>query len=362
MNTFGRLFRITTFGESHGAGIGVVIDGLPGDLPISVEAIQRALARRRPGQSAYTTPRNEPDTVQVLSGLYQGRTIGAPLTLWIPNQDTRSEDYEEIARAFRPSHADFTYTVKYKHTDPRGGGRSSARETAARVAAGAVALQLLEHLYPDIRILAWTSAIGPYQSDCIPHSHEEVEASPVRCPDPVISAHMEAYLAQLIAEGDTTGGIVSAQVTGIPPGLGEPIYDKLPARLAYAMMSINAVKGFEIGSGFKGTQMKGSEHNDPFVRTEEGAIRPATNHAGGVLGGISTGAPLYFRVAFKPIATIRRPQTTVTPTGEPTVLTAKGRHDPCPVPRAVPIVEAMAAIVLADFALLAQRLPVEEKG
>lgn len=352
MNTFGRLFRITTFGESHGPGIGVVIDGLPGGMPVDMERIQAALARRRPGQSPYTTSRREEDTVEVLSGLYQKQTTGAPLTLWIPNRDARPEDYAEIAQAYRPSHADFTYHRKYRNPDPRGGGRSSARETAARVAAGAIAQQFLEQFYPSVQILAWSAAIGPFATAYVPTSAEEVEQSPVRCPDPSVSAQMEAYLLQLKAEGDTTGGIIAAQVSGLPVGWGEPIYDKLPARLAYAMLSINAAKGFEVGSGFAGTSMKGSTHNDLFIREETGQVRPATNHAGGVLGGISTGEPLFFRVAFKPIATLSRPQQTVTREGDPITLTARGRHDPCPVPRAVPIVEAMTAIVLADFALL----------
>ncbi|MCX7651631.1 MAG: chorismate synthase [Bacteroidia bacterium] len=354
MNTFGRLFRITTFGESHGAGIGVVIDGMPGDVPISVEEIQSALRRRRPGQSAYTSPRNEPDAVQVLSGLYEGRTLGSPLTLWIPNTDARPTDYAEIAQVFRPSHADFTYALKYRHTDPRGGGRSSARETAARVAAGAVALQLLRFLHPSIKILSWTSRIGPFETNYIPTTADEIEGSPIRCPDAEVSAQITAYLAQLIEEGDTAGGIISTQVEGLPGGWGEPIYDKLHARLAYAMLSINAAKGFEIGMGFTSAFMRGSEHNDAFTIGSSGEVRPLTNYAGGVLGGISTGEPLYFRVAFKPIATLRRPQRTVTRTGEEVTFTAKGRHDPSAIPRAVPVVEAMTAIVLADFALIAR--------
>lgn len=354
MNSFGRLLRITTFGESHGPGIGVVLDGLPGDLPVDLERVQAALARRRPGQSAFTTARQEADTVEVLSGLYQGRTTGAPLTLWIANRDARPEDYAPIAAAYRPSHADFTYHLKYRNPDPRGGGRSSARETAARVAAGAVALQFLENQIKGFRLVAWTVAIGPYSTACQPASVEEVERSPVRCPDPAVSQAIEAYLHQLIREGDTTGGIVATRVEGLPAGWGEPLYDKLPARLAYAMLSINAARGFEIGEGFGGAGWRGSEHNDSFVCQAEGRVRPATNHAGGVLGGISTGEPLFFRVAFKPIATIRRPQQTVSREGQPLTLTASGRHDPCPVPRAVPIVEAMTALVLADFALLAR--------
>lgn len=351
MNTFGRLFRITTFGESHGPGIGVVIDGLPGNLPIDLERVASALRRRRPGQSAFTSPRQEEDKVEVLSGLYEGKTTGAPLTLWIPNTDMRSADYEPLKGLYRPSHADYTYASKYGHRDPRGGGRSSARETAARVAAGAIAYQFLRAVLPEIRILAWTAAIGPYETALVPETLEVVEASPVRCPDPVVSAQMQAYLTQLIETGDTTGGVIACQVTGLPAGLGEPIYDKLHARLAYAMLSINAAKGFEIGSGFAGSQMRGSEHNDSFVN-EGGRILLKTNQAGGVLGGISTDAPLFFRVAFKPIATIRQPQVTVTTAGEETLFTAGGRHDPCPVPRAVPIVEAMTALVVADFYLL----------
>jgi len=354
MNTFGRLLRITTFGESHGPGIGVVIDGLPGDLPVDLQRVQAALARRRPGQSPFTTPRQESDAVEVLSGLYQGRTTGAPLALWMANRDARPEEYAEIAQVYRPSHADFTYHLKYRNPDPRGGGRSSARETAARVAAGAIAQQLLEKLTPGLRIVAWTAAIGPYATTYQPQSTEEVDSSPVRCPDPTVSAHIQRYLEELIQVGDTTGGIVAVRVEGVPPGWGEPIYDKLPARLAYAMLSINAARGFEIGEGFAGTAWRGSAHNDPFEVDAQGRIRPSTNHAGGVLGGISTGEPLFFRVAFKPIATLRQAQQTITRTGKPIQFTAQGRHDPCPVPRAVPIVEAMTALVLADFALLAR--------
>ncbi|MCS7188267.1 MAG: chorismate synthase [Bacteroidia bacterium] len=354
MNTFGRAFRITTFGESHGVGIGVVIDGLPGNLPIDITLIQKMLARRRPGQSQFTSSRSEPDEVEVLSGLYQGRSTGAPLTLWIANRDARPEDYSALAEVYRPSHADFTYHYKYANPDPRGGGRSSARETVARVAAGAVALQLLQHIYPELRLIAWTAAIGPYASSYEPVSIEEVEKSPVRCPDLSISALMEAYLQQLREEGDTTGGIIAVKVEGVPVGLGEPIYDKLSARLAYAMFSINAVKGFEMGEGFGSSQKRGSAHNDLFIVDELGHIRPATNNAGGALGGITSGAPLLFRVAFKPVATLRQPQRTVSREGKPVVVAIEGRHDPCPVPRAVPIVEAMTAIVLADFALLAR--------
>ncbi|MCS7297166.1 MAG: chorismate synthase [Bacteroidia bacterium] len=354
MNTFGRLFRITTFGESHGPGIGVVIDGIPAGLPIDLEAVQGELARRRPGQSPYTTPRQEPDALEVLSGLYEGKTTGAPLALWIPNRDAQSEAYEEIKEVFRPSHADFTYFLKYRHTDPRGGGRSSARETAARVAAGAIALQLLQYFYPKLQILSWTSAIGPYETLYIPSSREEIEASPVRCPDKEMSKQMQAYIEQLQSEGDTTGGIITTQVEGMPAGLGEPLYDKLSARLAYAMLSINATKGFEVGEGFRAARLRGSEHNDSFTQTPEGRIRPATNHAGGLLGGISTGEALRFRVAFKPISSLQQPQVTMTRFGKPTVIKIKGRHDPCPIPRAVPVVEAMTAIVLADFLLLSQ--------
>ncbi len=357
MNTYGRLLRITTFGESHGPGIGVVIDGLPGGLAIDLERVQQALRRRRPGQSAYTSPRQETDAVQVLSGLYEGRTIGAPLTLWIPNTDARPHDYEPLASIYRPSHADYTYAQKYKHRDPRGGGRSSARETAARVAAGAIALQLLNAQYPALSILAWTAAIGPHETTYEPATMAEIEASPVRCPDPAVSSQIEAYLAQLLATGDTTGGIIAAKVTGLPTGWGEPVYDKLHARLGYAMLSINAAKAFEIGSGLAGTRMRGSEHNDRFA-VESARIYTQTNNAGGVLGGISTGAPLLFRVGFKPIATLRQPQQTVTTTGEPIEFTASGRHDPCPVPRAVPIVEAMTALTLADFLLLARAIDI----
>ncbi|MCS7162774.1 MAG: chorismate synthase [Bacteroidia bacterium] len=352
MNTFGRALRITTFGESHGPGIGVVLDGLPSGVSISVEAIQAELDRRRPGTSPYTSPRREADRVEVLSGLYTGRTTGAPLALWIANTDARPADYAKLAQLYRPSHADFTYTLKYGHTDPQGGGRSSARETAARVAAGAVAQQFLQQAIPDLQILAWSCAIGPFTTAYRPTDRTEIERSPVRCPDPIVSAEMERYLAELQIAGDTTGGIIAVEARGVPPGLGEPIYDKLSARLAYAMLSINAARGFEIGEGFAAASTLGSVHNDPFHKDASGRIRPATNHAGGVLGGISTGEPLFFRVAFKPIATLRRPQHTVTRQGEEVIFSAEGRHDPCPVPRAVPIVEAMTALVLADFILL----------
>ncbi len=361
MNTFGRLFRITTFGESHGAGIGVVIDGVPGNLRIDLQEVETALRRRRPGQSLYTSPRQEADSVQVLSGLYEGKTTGAPLTLWIPNVDVRSADYKPLEELYRPSHADYTYAVKYGHRDPRGGGRSSARETAARVAAGAIAQQILRTFLPELRILAWTAAIGPYETDIQPSAVEAVEASPVRCPDPAVSAQIEAYVRQLMERGDTTGGVIACRVEGIPAGLGEPIYDKLHARLGYAMLGINAAKAFEVGAGFGAARMQGSAHNDPFVY-EGGQVRPLTNQAGGVLGGISTGAPLFFRVGFKPIATLRQPQVTVNTSGETVTLTAQGRHDPCPVPRAVPVVEAMTALVLMDFYLLERAIQVERQS
>ncbi len=353
MNTFGQQFRITTFGESHGAAVGVTVDGCPAGLSVAVEAIQHELDRRRPGQSRLTTQRREADAVEILSGVFEGRSTGAPIALLIRNEDARSKDYSHIAEAYRPSHADYTYQVKYGHRDYRGGGRSSARETAARVAAGAIAKQLLAT--EGIQVRAYVSQVGdlvlptPYTDLDL----DRTEDNPVRCPDPEMAERMAALIDRVRHERDTIGGVVTGVIRHVPPGLGQPVFDKLHARLGYAMLGINAVKGFEYGSGFAGVTQRGSAHNDAFYR-EEGRIRTHTNHSGGVQGGISNGEDIYFRVAFKPVATIMQDQESVGQDGEPTVVSGRGRHDPCVVPRAVPIVEAMAALVMADAWLLAQ--------
>lgn len=351
MNTWGRAFRVTTFGESHGKGLGVVIDGCPAGLVIDEEFISYQLRRRRPGQSVYASPRQEPDSYEILSGLYEGKTTGAPLAFWIANRDARPAEYAPAQKVLRPSHADFVYLQKYRHYDPRGGGRASARETVSRVLAGSIAELFLRTVCPDFSVVAWVKQLGPYVSTYQPQSRQEVDQSPLRCPDPNIAFQMTTYLEKLQAEGDTTGGIVACQIKGIPPGLGEPIYDKLSARLAYAMLSINAAKGFAYGEGFQAANLRGSQHNDLFTFSE-GKIGFRTNHAGGILAGISTGEPIFFEVAFKPIATLRKPQPSLTHEGTPTTLHLQGRHDPTPLPRAVPIVEAMAALVIADFWLL----------
>ncbi len=346
-NTFGKLFRITTYGESHGKAIGVILDGCPAGLDIAVDSIQKELDRRRPGQSRITTQRKESDTVQILSGIYEGKSTGTPISLLIPNEDQRSKDYDHIRAAYRPSHADFTYDSKYGIRDHRGGGRSSARETAARVAAGAIAKMLLETA--GIRIQAYVSRVADIQ---VVKSHEQLDLSQtesnlVRCPDPETAQKMIELIDRVRKEGDTVGGVVTCVVEGCPAGLGEPVFDKLHADLAKAMLSINAAHGFEYGSGFDGTYMRGSEHNDLF-ENENGKIRTKTNRSGGIQGGISNGETIYFNVGFKPIATIMRPQASVDSEGQRAEVKGKGRHDPCVLPRAVPIVEAMAALVLAD--------------
>lgn len=344
-NTFGTLFRITTFGESHGEAIGVVIDGCPAGLEIDEGFVQAELDRRRPGQSSLTTQRSERDRARFLSGIHERRTTGTPIAAWLANEDQRPADYAEIAQAFRPSHADFTYQAKYGHRDPRGGGRSSARETAARVLAGAVAKLLLRT--QGVEVAAWVSQVADVVWDGVPDDLSLRESNDVRCPDAAAAARMVAVIEGARADGDTVGGVVSGLARGVPVGLGEPVFDKLHADLGKAMLSINAVKGFEYGSGFAGVRLRGSQHNDEFVPTS-GGIATRTNHSGGIQGGISNGMDIVFRVAFKPVATIARPQATVDLEGNPTTLTARGRHDPCVVPRAVPIVEAMTALVLAD--------------
>ncbi|MBH8559670.1 chorismate synthase [Hymenobacter negativus] len=353
-NTFGSLFRITTFGESHGAGIGVIIDGCPAGVAVDAAHIQAALDRRRPGQSDLTTPRKEADTVHIQSGLFEGVTTGTPISLFIPNADQRSDDYSHIAHAYRASHADYTYDAKYGRRDYRGGGRSSARETAARVAAGAVAAKLLAHF--GIETVAYVSAVGEVE---VPVGYELldlslIDSNLVRCPHPETAALMEARIRAAQAAHDTVGGVITGVARHVPAGLGEPVFDKLPALLGQAMLSINAVKGFEIGSGFEGTKLPGSQHNDEFYTDAVGAVRTRTNHSGGSQGGISNGQDIYFRVAFKPVATLLQPQQTINDQGEAITLVGRGRHDACVLPRAVPIVEAMTQLVLADLLLRAR--------
>jgi len=351
-NTFGQLFRVTTFGESHGGGIGVVIDGCPPKIEISEADIQRELDRRRPGQSKLTTQRKEEDRCEILSGVFEGKTLGTPIALAVRNKDARPEDYSEIAGKFRPSHADYTYEAKYGIRNWQGGGRASARETIGRVAAGAVAKKILETLYANFEIVAYVTQIHDIAAK-IDRSNvkmKDVEKNIVRCADAAAAKRMISLIERVRDKGDSIGGVIECVIRGIPPGLGEPVFDKLEADLAKAMLSIPATKGFEIGSGFAATRMCGSEHNDPF-EMRAGKIRTTTNKSGGVQGGISNGEDIYFRVAFKPPATIALQQKTVTAAKQQSELAARGRHDPCVLPRAVPIVEAMAALVLCDHAL-----------
>jgi chorismate synthase len=350
-NSFGQIFRITTFGESHGVAIGVIIDGCPAGLEVDLEYIQAELDKRKPGQSKITTQRKEADTVQILSGTFEGKTTGTPIAMLIPNEDQRSKDYGHNTDIFRPSHADYTYHHKYGIRDHRGGGRSSARETAARVAAGAIAKLLLKS--QGIEVLAHVSSVGKIDAPNISiESAEEFiavrEANIVRCADPATAEEMIARIDEIRKQGDTIGGKVSCTITNCPVGLGEPVFDKLHADLGKAMLSINAVHGFEYGSGFTGSEMLGSEHNDIFIKDTEGQVKTITNYSGGIQGGISNGMPIEFKVAFKPVATIMTNQNTVDAEGNAAQIQGKGRHDPCVVPRAVPIVEAMAAMVLAD--------------
>ncbi|WP_242923370.1 chorismate synthase [Pontibacter liquoris] len=353
-NSYGKIFRITTFGESHGPAVGVIVDGCPAGLEISPEEIQHALDRRRPGQSNITTPRQEEDRVTILSGIFEGKTQGVPIALVVNNKDQASKDYAHIEHAFRPSHADYTYTAKYGTRDYRGGGRSSARETVARVAAGALAAKLLQQ--QGITVQAYVSQVGsiklhkPYDELDL----SQIDSNKVRCPDVETAASMISLIEDARDSLDTIGGVVSCVVKGVPAGLGEPVFDKLHAELGKAMLSINAVKGFEYGSGFEGVKMRGSEHNDQFYTDEAGNVRTRTNYSGGIQGGISNGQDIYFNVAFKPVATILQPQQTINDAGEEITLQGKGRHDPCVLPRAVPIVDAMAALVLADFLLRQQ--------
>lgn len=345
-NSFGNIFKLTTFGESHGEALGGIIDGCPAGLPIDLDAIEAEMQRRKPGQSSIVTQRKELDTVKFLSGIFEGITTGTPIGFVIENTNQKSKDYSHIKDTYRPSHADYTYDKKYGNRDYRGGGRSSARETACRVAAGAIAKQLLK----DIKITAYVSAVGELslQKKYSEVNFNEIENNPVRCADADMASKMEAYIKEIRKQGDTVGGQITCVIENVPIGLGEPVFDKLHAQLGKAMLSINAVKGFEYGSGFEGTKMKGSEHNDLF--NKDGSTK--TNYSGGVQGGISNGESIYFNVAFKPVATIMQKQQTVNSEGEQVSMQGKGRHDPCVVPRAVPIVEAMAALVLADFWLL----------
>ena len=355
-STYGTVFKISTFGESHGPAIGVVIDGCPAGLSFDTAFIQQELDRRKPGQSRITTQRREADEFEVLSGVFDGYTQGTPIALLIRNTDQRSKDYGHIAEQFRPSHADYTYQAKYGSRDYRGGGRSSARETAARVAAGAVAKLLLAK--QGVQIQAYVSQVGKLKLE---KSYQELtlalaEENAVRCPDPGMAEQMFQYIDEIRKQGDSIGGVVDCVVTGVPAGWGEPVFDKLHAELGKAMLSINAVKGFEYGSGFAGVERRGSEHNDEFYveepsGNEPGRVRTKTNQSGGIQGGISNGEDIYFRTAFKPVATIMQDQDSVDIHGQPVTVSGKGRHDPCVVPRAVPIVEAMAALVLADMYL-----------
>lgn len=349
MNSYGTLFRISTFGESHGPAIGVVIDGCPAGLAIDESFIQSELDRRKPGQSKITTQRKEDDTFKILSGVFEGKSTGTPIALVIENQDQRSKDYSHIQNTFRPSHADYTYEAKYGHRDYRGGGRSSARETAARVAAGAIAKLLLKQSGVDIS--GFVSQVGDIKADHYTNLDlTKTEDNIVRCPDQKTAEKMIALIDEVRLNRDTVGGIVTCVIKNTPVGLGEPVFDKLHAELGKAMLSINAVKGFEYGSGFEGITLRGSQHNDEFYK-EGDRIRTKTNHSGGVQGGISNGEDIYFNVAFKPVATIMQDQQSVDKEGNEATVSGKGRHDPCVVPRAVPIVEAMAALVIADFTL-----------
>ena len=351
-NIFGQLFRVMTFGESHGGGIGVVIDGCPPRIEITEAQIQQELDRRRPGQSKLTTQRKEEDRCEILSGVFEGKTLGTPIAIVVRNKDARPEDYSDIARKFRPSHADYTYQAKYGIRNWQGGGRASARETVGRVAAAAIAKRILSNFYADFDIVGYVTQIHGITAkiDRSILTMKDVEKNVVRCPDTAAAKRMISLIEQIRDEGDSIGGIIECVARGIAPGLGEPVFDKLEADLAKAMLSIPAAKAFEIGSGFAATRMRGSEHNDAF-EVRGGKIRTKTNYSGGVQGGISNGEDIYFRVAFKPPATIALQQETVTSSKQRTDLTARGRHDPCVLPRAVPIVEAMAALVLCDHAL-----------
>jgi chorismate synthase len=350
-NSFGHLFRITTWGESHGGGVGVVIDGCPPRLELSEVDIQPDLDRRRPGQSKIVTPRQEPDRVEILSGTFEGKTLGTPICMWVRNEDARPEAYSEMATKFRPSHADYTYFAKYGIRNWQGGGRSSARETIGRVAAGAVARKILRELF-QVEVLAYVKQVQRLTASIDPEKirREEIEANMVRCPDAGVAEKMIRLIERMRRAGDSVGGIVEGVARGVPAGWGEPVFDRLEADLAKAMLSLPASKGFEIGSGFGGVLLTGREHNDPF-RIKQGRVVTTSNRSGGVQGGISNGQTIHFRVAFKPVATIMHEQDTVDTKLQNTTLKARGRHDPCVLPRAAPMVEAMSALVLVDHAL-----------
>ena len=352
-NTFGTLFRLSTFGESHGTAIGGIIDGCPAGLTIDLPFITSELQRRKPGQSSLTSPRKEEDAVEFLSGVFEGKSLGTPIGFVIRNKDQQSGDYDLVKQAYRPSHADYTYEKKFGLRDYRGGGRSSARETACRIVAGAIAKLILREQHIEVK--AFVKQIGELKTDLDFDGLDlnETEKNSVRCPDPRLALTMISYLEDLKKEGDSAGGIVQCVILNAPVGLGEPVFDKLHAVLGHAMLSINAVKGFELGSGFNSIHHKGSQLNDEFV-SENGQVKTKTNHSGGIQGGISNGMPIYFNVAFKPVASIMMDQQTLNTEGEAITLPGKGRHDPCVLPRAVPIVESMAAMVMADFLLLAK--------
>jgi chorismate synthase len=350
-NSFGHLFRITTWGESHGGGVGVVLDGCPPRLELSEADIQPDLDRRRPGQSKIVSPRKEADTVQIVSGVFEGKTLGTPICMWVKNEDARSEAYSEMATKFRPSHADYTYQAKFGFRNWQGGGRSSARETIGRVAAGAVAKKLLRERY-GVEVLAYVQRVQGISAQVDPATvtAQQIESNIVRCPDPQTAERMIELIEQMRKAGDTVGGIVSGVARGVPAGWGEPVFDRLEADLGKAMLSLPASKGFDIGSGFDSIELTGRQHNDPF-RSKDGRVYTTSNRSGGVQGGISNGQTIYFRVAFKPVATVMHEQETVDIELQNTTLTGRGRHDPCVLPRAVPMVEAMTALVLVDHAM-----------
>ncbi len=353
MNTFGQIFKLTSFGESHGVAVGGVIDGCPAGLEVDLEFIQNELNRRRPGQSKITTQRKEADKVELLSGVFNGKTQGTPIGFIVRNADQHSNDYNDIKDVYRPSHADYTYTKKYGDRDHRGGGRSSARETIARVVAGAFAKLLLKHY--GITVNAFVKSVGDIKLETAYKDLDfsKIDANIVRCPDAEMAQKMIAKIEEVGSNNDTIGGVIQAVIQSVPVGLGEPVFNKLHADLASAMLGINAVKGFEYGSGFEGTKLVGSEHNDIFENAKEG-VRTRTNYSGGIQGGISNGEDIYFNVAFKPVATLLKEQETINKDGEATIINPKGRHDPCVLPRAVPIVEAMSALVVADHILLSR--------
>lgn len=350
-NTFGKIFTITTAGESHGGSVAVIIDGCPRGIEITEEEIQKDLDRRKPGQSSITTPRNEQDIIHIQSGVYEGKTTGTPILLIAHNKDQRSHDYNELSQLFRPSHADYTYLMKYGIRDPRGSGRASARETLARVAAGAIAKKFLAQKL-GIEIISYVEQVGVLQANINQDTVTlaDIEANIMRCPDKNIADEMIKYVEEIKDSGDSIGGVIKTVIRGVPAGLGEPVFDRLSADLAKAMLSINAVKGFEVGSGFEGTKLRGSEHNDPIV-LKDGKVHTATNNAGGIVGGISNGEDIYFRTAFKSVSTINKTQNTLNTKLESVTVSAEGRHDPCVLPRAVPVVDAMSALVLIDHYL-----------